>query len=101
MTLCGEEKRRVEPMNLPKARESVILQQENEDFFLVDTEGGEVFEVNASAAKIFSLCRSGGSYDSAVAALSEGLRVPGQESEILADVRETVAQLAQLGLCEG
>ena len=36
-------------MNLPKARESVIVQQENEDFFLVDTEGGEVFEVNASA----------------------------------------------------
>jgi hypothetical protein len=87
-------------MNLPKARESVIVQQENEDFFLVDTEGGEVFELNASAAKIFSLCRAGGSYDSAVAALSEGLSVAGQEAEILADVRETVAQLAQLGLCE-
>lgn len=87
-------------MNLPRARESVIVQQENEDFFLVDTESGEVFELNASAAKIFSLCRAGGTYDDAVAALSEGLSVAGQEPEILADVRETVAQLGELGLCE-
>ncbi len=87
-------------MHLPRARESVIVQQENGDFFLVDTESGEVFELNASAAKIFSLCRAGGTYDAAVAALSEGLSVAGQEPEILADVRETVAQLAELGLCE-
>lgn len=87
-------------MNLPKARAGVIVQQEKNYFFLVDTDGGEVFEVNASAAKIFSLCRGEVSYEVAVAALAEGLSVHGQEAEILTDVRETVAQLAQLGLLD-
>lgn len=87
-------------MKLPNARASVIVQQENAEFFLVDTEGGDVFEVNASAATIFSLCRSGASYERAVTALSEGLSVAGQEPEILADVRATVGQLVELGLCE-
>ena len=88
-------------MKLPKARASVVVQQEDESFFLVDTEGGEVCEVNASAARIFALCRSGAPYDGAVAALSEGLSVAGQEAEILDDVRATVAQLVALDLCEG
>jgi hypothetical protein len=87
-------------MILPKARPGVIVQHENGDFFLVDTEGGEVFEVNATAVKIYRLCQSGASYEGAVAALSEELTVAGQEAEILADVRDTVGRFQALGLCD-
>lgn len=87
-------------MRLPSVRAGILLQQDQDDFFLVDTEGGDVFEVNATAARLFSLCQGGDSYESALAALSAGLSVPGQEAEIELDVRETVQRFQELGICE-
>ncbi|EYF07387.1 PqqD family protein [Chondromyces apiculatus] len=85
---------------LPRARPGVILQQDQADLFLVDTDGGEVFEVNATAAAIFACCEQAQSYGDAVSALSEGLSEAGQGVEILADVEDTVRLFQQLGLCE-
>jgi hypothetical protein len=87
-------------MQLPRTQPGVILQREQDDHFLVDTEGGQVFEVNVTAARIFELCEGGGSYDDAVAALARGLSAPGQEREILSDVEETVRRFQELGICE-
>lgn len=87
-------------MQLPRARSSVIVQEDSEDFFLVDTEGGEVFQINATAARIFSLCQRGASLDDAIAALAEGLSIDGQEALIREDVEETAKTLVALGLCE-
>ena len=87
-------------MILPKARPFVILQRDLADCFLVDTEGGEVFQINATAAKIFEACASGTELDELVASLAKGLSVPGQEAVIREDVEETVKQLQRLGLCE-
>jgi Coenzyme PQQ synthesis protein D (PqqD) len=88
-------------MVLPKALESVVVKQEGEDFFLLDTEGGEVFQVNATAARIFEFCRDGATYEAAVEALVRTFSADGQETAILEDIQDTVKQLQELGLCEG
>ena len=87
-------------MRLPRAKTSVIVQKDQADLFLVDTDGGEVFQINETAARIFSLCQGGATIDSAVAALAEGLTTPGQEELIRQDVEATARQLVELGLCE-
>ncbi|RJS20177.1 hypothetical protein DRW03_20725 [Corallococcus sp. H22C18031201] len=87
-------------MKLPPAAPGVIVQQQDDAYFLMDTEGGEVFRVNETAARIFGLCQSGVSLDAAVQTLASGLNAAGQEAEILADVRRTVEQFQELGLCE-
>jgi hypothetical protein len=85
---------------LPRAAAGVIVQQQQDAFFLMDTEGGEVFRVNATAARIFELCRSGSTLDDAVQALSSGLGGTAPRNEIAEDVRSTVTQFQELGLCE-
>jgi hypothetical protein len=87
-------------MKLPRTRPGVILQRDQGDLFLLDTERGEVFEVNATAAAIFELCEGGASYDGAVAQLAAGLSEPGQEPEILLDVQATVRSFQELGICD-
>ncbi|MCY1014621.1 PqqD family protein [Pyxidicoccus sp. MSG2] len=69
-------------MVLPRAAAGVIVQQQQDAFFLMDTEGGEVFRVNETAARIFELCRSGSTLDDAVQALAGGraLRRRGMKS---------------------
>jgi hypothetical protein len=78
----------------------VIVQQQQDAWFLLDTEAGDVFNVNATAARIFSLCQTGATLDGAVQSLSSGLNASGQEAEILEDVRRTVLTFQELGLCE-
>lgn len=87
-------------MNLPRARSGVILQSQQHDHFLVDTDGGDVFQVNETAIVIFEHCRDGATAEELVLALSKRFSAPGQETEILADVEETVQTLQSLGLCE-
>lgn len=87
-------------MLLPRAKKSVIVQKEQADLFLVDTDGGEVFQINETAARIFSFCQGGGTLDAAVAALAEGLAASGQEEHIREDVAATVKALVEMGLCE-
>jgi hypothetical protein len=79
-----------------------LVQQQQDAYFLLDTEGGEVFRVNETAARIFELCRSGSTLDDAVRTLASGLSVNGSgpQEEIREDVRRTVAQFQELGLCE-
>jgi len=85
---------------LPRVNSGVTVQQSGKDYFLVDTESGEVFEVNETAARIFSFCQSGSTVDGAVASLAQALSAKGQEAEILEDVHATVRQFQELGLCE-
>ncbi|RKH74619.1 PqqD family protein [Corallococcus sp. AB032C] len=87
-------------LNLPRATSGVIVQQQDEAFFLLDTEGGEVFRVNETAARIFELCQGDTSLDGAVASLALRLGAAGQEEAIRADVQRTVTQFQELGLCE-
>ncbi|QSQ27165.1 PqqD family protein [Pyxidicoccus parkwayensis] len=87
-------------MVLPRAAAGVIVQQQQDAFFLMDTEGGEVFRVNETAARIFELCRSGGTLEDAVQALSRGMGESAPIQEIAEDVRSTVTQFQELGLCE-
>jgi hypothetical protein len=78
-----------------------MVQQQQDAFFLMDTAGGEVFRVNETAARIFEFCRSGSTLEDAVKALSGGLGAAAQQQqEIIDDVRSTVAQFQELGLCE-
>ncbi len=77
-----------------------MVQQQQDAFFLMDTEGGEVFRVNETAARIFELCRSGSTLEDAVQVLSKGLGESAPRQEIVDDVRSTVAQFLELGLCE-
>jgi hypothetical protein len=77
-----------------------MVQQQQDAFFLLDTEGGEVFRVNETAARIFELCRSGSSLDEAVQVLARGLGDSAPRQEIVDDVQSTVAQFLELGLCE-
>lgn len=88
-------------MRLPQALDSVVVKQEGEDFFLVDTEGGEVFQINATAARIFGFCREGSTYEAAVQALARMFSAEGQTDAILQDIQATVQQFQELGLCEG
>ena len=77
-----------------------MVQQQQDAFFLLDTEGGEVFRINETAARIFELCRSGSTLEAAVQVLSSGLGAAAPHQEIVEDVRSTVAQFQELGLCE-
>ena len=77
-----------------------MVQQQQDAFFLLDTEGGEVFRVNETAARIFEFCRDGSTLDDAVRTLATGLSGNGPWDEIREDVRRTVAQFQELGLCE-
>ncbi|RKG99726.1 PqqD family protein [Corallococcus sp. CA053C] len=87
-------------LSLPRATSGVIVQQQDGAFFLLDTEGGEVFRVNETAARIFELCQSGTTLDGAVQSLAKGLNAVDQEPDIRADVQRTVEQFQELGLCE-
>ncbi|RYZ34706.1 MAG: PqqD family protein [Myxococcaceae bacterium] len=87
-------------MSLPRTTSGVIVQQQDGAFFLMDTEGGEVFRVNETAARIFELCQRGTSLDGAVQSLARGLDALDQEPAIREDVQRTVAQFQELGLCE-
>jgi hypothetical protein len=86
--------------SLPRPLPGVIVQQQQDAWFLLDTEAGEVFTVNATAASIFSLCQSGETLEGAVQSLSRSLNVPGQEDDIREDVLNTVRTFQELGLCE-
>jgi hypothetical protein len=88
-------------MLLPRANPEILVKEEHGDFFLLDTESGEVYRVNATAARIFSYCQAGSSYAEAVRGLATLFRAEGQEQTVLEDVQDTVRQLQQLGLCRG
>jgi hypothetical protein len=77
-----------------------MVQQQQDAFFLLDTEGGEVFQVNETAARIFELCRTGSTLEDAVQTLSSGLGAAAPRQEIVDDVQRTVVQFQELGLCE-
>lgn len=77
-----------------------MVQQSGKDYFITDTESGEVFEVNETAARIFSLCQDGKTYEEAVQSLSQAMSGQGQEAIILQDVHDTVRQFQELGLCQ-
>ncbi|MBZ4416517.1 PqqD family protein [Myxococcus sp. RHSTA-1-4] len=77
-----------------------MVQQQQDAYFLLDTEGGEVFRVNETAARIFELCRSGSTLEAAVDALASNLGASAPRHEIAEDVQSTVAQFLELGLCE-
>lgn len=85
---------------LPRPLPGVIVQQQQDAWFLLDTEAGEVFTVNPTAARIFSLCQDGETVEGAVRALARDLNVTGQESDIREDVLSTVRTFQELGLCE-
>ncbi len=85
---------------LPRPVPGVIVQQQADAWFLLDTEGGEVFNINATAASIFSLCQSGTTLDGAVRSLATSLNVSGQDDDIREDVLATVRTFQELGLCE-
>jgi len=87
-------------VTLPSAVITVVIQNSGEDVFLLDTVGGEMFEVNPTAALIFSLCQRGATYEAAVRELAEVTGAEGQDALILEDVHATVKQLQDLGLCE-
>lgn len=86
-------------MELPRTRDGFVVRKEDDDYFLVDTEGGNVFQINRTAALIFDFCREQKSFDALLAALSQGLREPAQEAEIRADIEATVKQMIELGIC--
>lgn len=85
---------------LPRPVPGVIVQQQEDAWFLLDTEAGEVFNINATAASIFSLCQSGATLEGAVQSLAARLNVSGQEADIREDVLLTVRTFQDLGLCE-
>lgn len=85
---------------LPRPMPGVIIQQQEEAWFLLDTEGGEVFNINATAASIFSLCQGGMTLDGAVLSLATRFSISGQEADIREDVLTTVRTFQELGLCE-
>lgn len=85
---------------LPRAMPGVIVQQQQDAWFLLDTEGGDVFNINATAASIFALCQSGATMEGAVQELARSMSASGHEAEILEDVRQTVRTFQELGLCE-
>jgi hypothetical protein len=85
---------------LPRVVGGVLLQEQDGERFLLDTESGEVYRVNATAARIFSLCRSRATFEGAVQVLVSGLSAPPSDAEVLKDVRGAVQQLQELGLCE-
>ncbi len=85
---------------LPRPVPGVIVQQQEDAWFLLDTEAGEVFNINATAASIFSLCQSGTTLEGAVQSIVARLDVSGQEAEIREDVLVTVRTFQDLGLCE-
>jgi coenzyme PQQ synthesis protein D (PqqD) len=80
--------------------DGVFLQEQDGERFLLDTQSGEVYRVNATAARIFSLCRSRATFEGAAQELVRGLSTPPSEAEVLKDVRGAVHQLQELGLCE-
>ena len=84
---------------LPQTLEEVILQEQQGECFLLDTGSGEVYSVNPTAARIFSLCRSGATFKEAVRDLLSGLQPPLMEAEVLDDVCSTVQRFQQLGIC--
>ena len=85
---------------LPRPLPGVIVQQQEDAWFLLDTEAGEVFNINATAATIFSLCQSGTTLDGAVQSIAKSLSISGQDAEIREDVLATVRTFQELGLCE-
>lgn len=88
------------PELLPRPVPGVFVQQQEDAWFILDTQGGEVFTINATAASIFSLCLSGVTLDVAVQSLATRLNVSGQEANIREDVLMTVRTFQELGLCE-
>ncbi len=83
---------------LPRARATVIVQEQDDESYLLDTDGGEAFEVNATAARIFGFCQRELTVADAVRALASGVRDPDQEELIRQDVEDTVRQFEELGL---
>jgi len=85
---------------LPRALTTAELHRAGADLFLLDVTSGEVFEINATAAAIFGLCQRGATYETAVQELAAAVQATGQDALILQDVRDTVKQFQELGLCE-
>jgi Coenzyme PQQ synthesis protein D (PqqD) len=85
---------------LPRPVPGVIVQQQEEAWFLLDTEAGEVFNINSTAATIFSLCQSGTTLEGAVQSITTRFNAPGHEADIREDVLTTVRTFQDLGLCE-
>lgn len=85
---------------LPRATQGVMVQQQGDEYFLLDTNNGEVFSINESAARIFQACQEQGTFSGLVEALKSASGAVGQERMILEDVRRAVRRLQELGLCE-
>ncbi len=83
---------------LPRARATVIVQEQDDENYLLDTDGGEAFEVNATAARIFGFCQRELTLADAVRELAADVRDADQEALIRQDVEDTVRQFEELGL---
>ena len=90
------------PQPLPRINPSVIVvEQDEESFYLVDTKGGLFFLVNATTARIFACCRNGASLEATVKALASTQPPQKTEGDILGEIQGVVSRLHELGLCEG
>src|SRR5687768_15962825 len=85
---------------LPRPAPGVIVQQQEEAWFLLDTEGGEVFNINATAPSIFTLCQCRLTLDAAVQSLAARFNVSGQAADVHADVLATVRTFQELRLLQ-
>jgi hypothetical protein len=85
---------------LPRPAPGVIVQQQEDAWFLLDTEAGEVFNINSTTATIFSLCQSGTTLEGAVQSIATRFDASGQEAALREDVLTTVRTFQDLGLCE-
>ncbi|MBN1204709.1 MAG: PqqD family protein [Myxococcaceae bacterium] len=86
---------------LPPVLEGVILQRQGEACFVMDTNNGEVFSVNPTAARIFEGCQQRETVSAVVNALitAAGAR-ENEHAAVQADVLRLVKELQELGLCE-
>ncbi len=85
-------------MKLPKIKDEIMVRREEDDFYVIDIEKGEIYRLNRTAAAIFESCRENLSLEELITRLSEG-----KEEEltlIKQDVLETIKKFRELRFTE-
>lgn len=85
---------------LPPVIEGIILQRQGETYFVMDTNNGEVFSVNPTAARIIEGCQQRETVQAVVTSIIAATGGSEDAKVVQSDVLRLVKELQQLGLCE-
>lgn len=85
-------------MKIPRIKNEILVRREEDDFYVINTENGETYKLNRTAAEMLENCKEKLSLEEIIVKLSKGNK---EERDLIKeDILKTIKEFIELGFTE-